>query len=73
MKTALAKPSLTGRTIRLPRVVELTAASRATIWRWVKDDLTFPRPFHLSKGITVWCEEEVLGWLHAKKAQRGLR
>jgi prophage regulatory protein len=56
--------------IRIPRVRELTSASRATIWRWLKSDPTFPRPFHLSKGITCWDEGEILDWIAAKKSQR---
>lgn len=57
------------RAIRLPKVSDLTAASRATVWRWVKADPTFPRPFHLSPGITVWDEHEVLAWIATKKAE----
>lgn len=58
------------RAIRLPLVVDLTGVSRPTIWRWVKADPTFPRPFHLSAGITAWDEDEVLTWIESKKAQR---
>jgi prophage regulatory protein len=56
--------------IRLPRVCELTGASRATIWRWVQNDPTFPRRFRLSAGIVCWSEDEILNWIEAKMAQR---
>lgn len=59
------------RAIRLPRVCDLTGASRATLWRWAKMDPTFPKPFHLSPAITCWDEEEVRAWIEAKKAARG--
>lgn len=58
------------RAIRLTRVCDLTGASRPTIWRWVRDDATFPKPFSLSVGITAWDEAEVIAWLQAKKSQR---
>ena len=60
------------RAIRLPRVCDLTGASRPTIWRWVRDDRTFPKPFSLSAGITAWDEAEVIAWLQAKKSRRPL-
>jgi prophage regulatory protein len=60
------------RAIRLPRVCDLTGASRATIWRWVKDS-TFPAPFHLGPAIAVWDESEVLDWIETKKSARGER
>lgn len=41
------------RAIRLPRVCDLTGASRPTIWRWVREDSDFPKPFSLSAGIAV--------------------
>jgi prophage regulatory protein len=58
------------RAIRLPQVMQLTGASRPTIWRWAKSDPTFPRPFHLSAAITCWDEAEILDWIAMKKASR---
>jgi predicted DNA-binding transcriptional regulator AlpA len=58
------------RAIRLPTVCEITGLSRATVWRKVKDDARFPKPFHPSEAITAWDEVEVLAWLEAKKAAR---
>jgi len=58
------------RAIRLPRVCDLTGVSRPTIWRWVRDDASFPKPFALSARITAWDEAEVIAWLQTKKSQR---
>jgi prophage regulatory protein len=58
------------RAIRLTEVMQLTGASRPTIWRWSKSDPTFPRPFHLSSAITCWDEAEILNWLAMKKSAR---
>jgi predicted DNA-binding transcriptional regulator AlpA len=60
------------RITRLPRVCDLTCASRATVWRWAKNDLTFPKPFRLSKGVTCWDEGEISAWIEIKKALRPL-
>jgi predicted DNA-binding transcriptional regulator AlpA len=59
--------------IRLPRVCCHTDSSPATVWRWTKDDPTFPKPFRLSKGVTCWDEGEILDWIESKKAQRSAR
>jgi predicted DNA-binding transcriptional regulator AlpA len=56
-----------GRAIRIPEVCRLTGVSRATIWRLIDRDPTFPRPFYLSSAITVWDEAEVFSWIGAKK------
>jgi len=63
------------RIIRLPRVCEITGASRATIWRWVSIQTLpgippFPQPFKLGPNLTVWDETEVLAWLDECKAHR---
>ncbi len=65
-------PPQVGRAIRLPAVCDLTGASRGTIWRWVKEDPSFPKPFHLSPAVTCWDEKELLAWIDEKKAQRAL-
>jgi prophage regulatory protein len=72
MTVTLNKPLSPSRAIRLPEVCHKTGASRATIWRWVKNDPSFPLRFQLSPGITCWDEGEILAWIDAKKAQRAL-
>ncbi len=59
-----------GRAVRLSDVCNLTGASKTTIWRWVKDDPNFPKPFHLSAAVTCWDEGEILTWVTSKKAAR---
>jgi prophage regulatory protein len=73
MQATKFKPVAISRAIRLPSVSDLTGMSRATIWRKVKKDASFPRPFHLSASITVWDEGEILDWIASKKAARGVR
>lgn len=55
------------RAIRLNEVCQMTGASRATVWRWVKDRANFPKPFKLSEAITVWDEVEIASWIRSQK------
>ena len=59
--------------VRLPGVRQMTGDSASTTWRRVREDASFPRPFKLSPGTTVWDADEVQAWLEAKKAARGAR
>ncbi|HUX30536.1 MAG TPA: AlpA family phage regulatory protein [Thiobacillus sp.] len=70
MHTTQLKHNTQTRAIRLPRVCEITASSKATTWRRVQSDPTFPKPFRLSPGVTVWDEAEIIFWLESKKALR---
>ena len=55
------------RAIRLPEVVRITGMSRASVWRRVNDDASFPKPFKVGPQITVWNEAAVLDWLALKQ------
>jgi prophage regulatory protein len=70
MNDIQSKSLARSRAIRLDRVCDLTGVSRATVWRWVKTDPSFPLRFQLSAGITCWDEGEILAWIDAKKAAR---
>lgn len=62
--------SASHRMLSVKDLIQLLTASRATIWRWTKADQTFPKPFHLSPGRTVWDEAEIRAWIESKKASR---
>jgi predicted DNA-binding transcriptional regulator AlpA len=70
MNDIQSKSLARSRAIRLPEVCDKTGASRATVWRWVKNDPSFPLRFQLSAGITCWDEGEILAWIETKKAAR---
>jgi predicted DNA-binding transcriptional regulator AlpA len=36
--------------------------TRQTIWKWLRDDPSFPRPTQLSAGTTRWRLDEVEVW-----------
>jgi prophage regulatory protein len=44
--------------------------ARATPWRWVKSDSTFPRPVELSPGCTRWKLEDLVAWEAEKLSLR---
>lgn len=43
-------------------------ASRATVWRWLKNDPSFPRPVSLSSGCTRWKLEDLEAWERGKSS-----
>ncbi|QPC94745.1 AlpA family transcriptional regulator [Mesorhizobium sp. INR15] len=43
-------------------------ASRATVWRWLKSDPSFPRPVSLSSGCSRWRIADLEAWEHQKSA-----
>ena len=66
-------PSHPARAIRIPRVCDLTGLSRASVWRFARDDPDFPKPFRLSEAATAWDEPEVVNWIEARRAKRCAR
>jgi predicted DNA-binding transcriptional regulator AlpA len=70
MASATQQISHSNRALRMRDVNHLTGLSPATVWRKVKNDPGFPRPYKLSRGVTAWDEGEVIAWLESKKAQR---
>lgn len=42
------------------------SVSRGTVWRWHRNDPTFPRPVKLSPGCTRWKLAEIEAWESAQ-------
>jgi len=40
-------------------VAQRYSVSNATVWRWVKNDPSFPEPIKLSAGTSRWAEEQL--------------
>ena len=51
--------------IRLPRVIQLTALGRTTIYELTKNG-TFPRPVKLSARAVAWSATAVQAWINAR-------
>lgn len=70
---ALYDPAAT--LIRMPELLAITGLQRATVYKRLKDDPTFPRPVPLStstaRGAPVaWVLAEVQTWVKARIAAR---
>ncbi|PPU36961.1 MULTISPECIES: AlpA family phage regulatory protein [unclassified Xanthomonas] len=56
--------------IRIPRVCNLIGdCGRSSLYELINRDPTFPRPFKLTSSATaptLFLEDEVLEWLHAR-------
>jgi predicted DNA-binding transcriptional regulator AlpA len=53
--------------IRVKRLAPELAVSVPTVWRWLKEDPTFPKPVKLSARVTAWDISEVSAWLDSRK------
>jgi prophage regulatory protein len=63
--------------IRMPDLLAMTGLQRATVYKRLKDDPTFPRPVPLSgstaRGAPVaWVLAEVQAWVRARIEARGV-
>lgn len=47
-------------------VAERYGVSRATPWRWLKTDSTFPKPVPLSPGCSRWRLKDLEAWERSK-------
>lgn len=71
----MSKVDATDRLIRMPELMRLTGLQRATVYKRLKDDRTFPRPVPLStstaRGAPVaFVLSEVQAWIEARIASR---
>ncbi len=56
--------------VRLPIVEERVAASKSSIYAWVKAG-TFPAPVRLSARAVAWREEDIDRWISGRVATGG--
>jgi len=52
--------------IRAKKLAPELDVSEPTLWRWLKEDPTFPKPVKLSARVTAWKLSEIQAWLDAK-------
>jgi predicted DNA-binding transcriptional regulator AlpA len=69
LSTAKAKPMkpefvactrCSERYLTVDEVAARFSASRATIWRWVKNNSQFPKPIKISPGATRWKRSDLV-------------
>jgi prophage regulatory protein len=67
----LPQPSrTTRRTLRVRHVATTLDVGVSSVWRMVKEDDQFPRPFKLSPRVTVWDSDELDSYIQKKAALR---
>ena len=44
------------------QVADRYSISRVSVWRWLKTDPTFPKPFKLSPGCARWRLADLEAW-----------
>ena len=47
--------------------------TRQTIWKWLRDDPTFPQPTRLSAGTTRWRLDEVEQWEASRRGRSAIQ
>lgn len=64
------RPAETGpRFIRLPEVCQLLGASKATVYRWEREDPTFPKRVKLTERLSAWRADHLATWIEARTAE----
>lgn len=58
------------RVLKLATVCDMLDASKSSIWRWLREDPSFPRPFKLGPQLTVWDAVEIEAWIAVKSSAR---
>ncbi|GGB31145.1 helix-turn-helix transcriptional regulator [Allosediminivita pacifica] len=48
------------------QIAAVYSVHRMTVWRWLKSDPTFPKPFRLSGRCTRWKKSEIEAWEASK-------
>lgn len=54
------------RLMRPKSVCEMLGISKATLWRWAKNDKSFPKPLKLTEKTTAWWFSELHDWVNAR-------
>lgn len=54
--------------IRDTEIGRRLSVSRQTIWRLVRSDNSFPKPYRLTPGCTRWLLSEVEAWEAGKRS-----
>lgn len=54
--------------LKIKQVCKKIGMSRATVYRLLKIDQTFPKPLKLGLAAIGWLESDIEAWLISKKA-----
>jgi prophage regulatory protein len=65
----MRRAKLKMRILKLKEVMDYTALSRSTIYKYISED-RFPRPISLGERSVGWLDSEVEEWILARIAER---
>jgi len=57
--------------IRIGKVAKITTMAESSIWKRVKDDKKFPRPYPLGGRTTLWDEGEIYKYIENSRLEPG--
>ena len=64
-KISQAELPTVDRLLPMPKVMDLTSLSKATVYRKVADG-SFPAPFKIGKSRVAWLEADIAGWIKSR-------
>jgi prophage regulatory protein len=59
------------RILKFPSVHLIVGKSRTTLWRWELEG-KFPKRVKTGSNSIGWLDDEIIGWVAAKAAERGI-
>jgi len=59
-----------GGAMRPEKAAEYIGVAISTLWKFAKEDTTFPRPFKLSSRCTLFYVAEIDSWLALRASNR---
>ena len=70
-KISQAELPTVDRLLPMPKVMDLTSLSKATVYRKVADG-SFPAPFKIGKSRVAWLEADIAGWIKTRTRAHNL-
>lgn len=52
--------------LRAPEVAKLLGVSTTSVWRWHREDESFPEAIRLTARCTVWRQPDIVAWAEAR-------
>lgn len=63
----ITQPNPQGRCMRVGEVAAKLGIGKSTVWKLLKADVAFPKPFSLMPKVTVWLEHELDAFITLKR------
>lgn len=57
--------------LTIREVCELLKVKKTTVYKWVREDPTFPKQIHLGPRVVRWDADQLAEWVRTRPAQPG--